>query len=54
MPDTYVKISESGISSVDAINELKPFGFKGFLIGERFMKTENPGESAEQFINALS
>ena len=53
IPDTYVKISESGISSIDAINELKPYGFKGFLIGERFMKTINPGESAEQFIKAL-
>jgi len=53
IPDQFVKISESGISSVTAINELKPFGFEGFLIGEHFMKTEQPGESALNFIQQL-
>lgn len=48
-----VKISESGISSVEAIRSLKEYGYKGFLIGENFMKTENPGAAATQFINAL-
>jgi len=53
IPDTYIKVSESGISTVEAIQELKPYGYQGFLIGERFMKTDNPGESAEEFINSL-
>ena len=53
IPDNFVKISESGISSVDAIKELQPFGYQGFLIGENFMKTDNPGESATQFIKEL-
>ncbi|MBN2663005.1 MAG: indole-3-glycerol-phosphate synthase TrpC, partial [Bacteroidales bacterium] len=53
IPNDFVKVSESGISSVDAIKELKQFGYKGFLIGENFMKTENPGESATQFIQNL-
>ena len=48
-----VKISESGISSIEAIHTLKTYGYKGFLIGENFMKTEEPGKSATQFINAL-
>ena len=53
IPDDFIKVSESGISSVEAINELKPYGYKGFLIGENFMKTENPGKSAKQFIESL-
>jgi len=53
IPDNKVKISESGISSVDAILSLKEYGYKGFLIGENFMKTEDPGNSAAQFIRAL-
>ena len=53
IPDDFVKVSESGISSVDAIKELQPFGYRGFLIGENFMKTDNPGTSATQFIKEL-
>ena len=53
IPDDFVKVSESGISSVQAIKELRPFGYQGFLIGENFMKTNNPGESAEEFIKEL-
>lgn len=53
IPDDFVKISESGISSVDAIKELQPYGYQGFLIGENFMKTDNAGESAKSFIKNL-
>jgi len=53
IPNDFVKVSESGISSVEAINELQPFGYKGFLIGENFMKTNHPGISAKQFIQEL-
>jgi len=53
IPNDFVKVSESGISSVDAIKELRPYGYKGFLIGENFMKTENAGNSAKQFIKDL-
>ena len=53
IPDDFVKVSESGISSVEAIKELKPHGFQGFLIGENFMKTDNPGKSAREFIEQL-
>lgn len=54
IPADFVKVSESGISSIEAIKELQPFGYKGFLIGENFMKTDNPGASATEFINTLS
>lgn len=50
IPSDFVKVSESGISSVEAIKELQPYGYQGFLIGENFMKTDNPGESATKFI----
>ncbi|WP_310992711.1 indole-3-glycerol phosphate synthase TrpC [Aequorivita marina] len=54
IPKDFVKISESGISRVETINDLKSYGFEGFLIGETFMKTKNPGETAKQFIKNLS
>jgi len=53
IPNDFVKISESGISSIEAIRELRPFGYQGFLIGENFMKTDNAGESAKIFISKL-
>ncbi|APY10116.1 indole-3-glycerol phosphate synthase [Seonamhaeicola sp. S2-3] len=53
IPNDFVKVSESGISNIEAIKELQPYGYQGFLIGENFMKTENPGASATQFIKAL-
>src|SRR5690606_24610293 len=53
IPADFVKISESGISDVETIKELRSYGFEGFLIGEYFMETENPGETAKQFIQNL-
>ncbi|MDT0675815.1 indole-3-glycerol phosphate synthase TrpC [Autumnicola musiva] len=53
IPDDFVKVSESGISSVEAIKDLKTYGYQGFLIGEKFMKTDSPGKSAEEFIKKL-
>ena len=54
IPDDFVKVSESGISSIDTIKDLKHYGYQGFLIGENFMKTGNPGKSAAEFIQKLS
>jgi indole-3-glycerol phosphate synthase len=53
IPKEFVKVSESGISETATIKELKEYGFDGFLIGENFMKTENPGLSAKSFIEEL-
>jgi indole-3-glycerol phosphate synthase len=50
IPTDFVKISESGIYSIEAINELKSYGYKGFLIGENFMKTDNAGKAAKEFL----
>ncbi|NNE16480.1 MAG: indole-3-glycerol phosphate synthase TrpC [Saprospiraceae bacterium] len=51
LPNDKIKISESGLSDSKTVTELKRKGFDGFLIGENFMKTNNPGLSCAQFIN---
>ncbi len=53
IPNDFVKVSESGISSTAAIADLKNYGFEGFLIGENFMKTKDPGAAAREFITQL-
>lgn len=54
IPQDKVKISESGLADADIIKELQSAGFDGFLMGERFMKTSNPGEALKDFIGMLS
>ena len=53
IPNHFVKISESGLKDVKTISYLKENGFKGFLIGETFMKSDNPGEACKKLINEL-
>ena len=53
IPQGFTKISESGINKKEDIILLQSHGFDGFLIGEHFMKTENPGKSLQQFINSI-
>ena len=53
IPHDFVKVSESGISQVTAIQELKQCGYQGFLVGENFMKTSDPGAAAQAFIQNL-
>lgn len=53
IPAQFAKISESGISDPESIAQLRAVGFKGFLIGETFMKTDNPGKACAEFIEKL-
>jgi indole-3-glycerol phosphate synthase len=53
IPDRFLKISESGLSRPETVIQLRQTGFKGFLMGENFMKTDNPGESLREFIQML-
>ncbi len=53
IPDCFIKIAESGISNPENIRLLKQHGFKGFLIGETFMKTDNPGKTCDTFIKSI-
>lgn len=53
LPKDAVKVSESGISDTNTVKLLRSAGFRGFLIGENFMKTPNPGEALNEFISML-
>jgi indole-3-glycerol phosphate synthase len=54
IPDSFVKISESGLQDAATIHRLYQHGYKGFLIGETFMKTVNPGAALADLQNDLS
>ena len=54
LPKDAVKVSESGISKPETIRELRQAGFQGFLIGETFMKTPDPGKALREFINDVT
>ncbi|NDV77473.1 indole-3-glycerol phosphate synthase TrpC [Dysgonomonas sp. 511] len=53
IPGDFIKISESGISQPQTVKDLQTVGYKGFLMGENFMKTNNPGKALEEFIKQL-
>ena len=53
IPAEFLKISESAISDVETIKQLKGAGFNGFLIGENFMKTSNPAAAMHAFAKEL-
>jgi indole-3-glycerol phosphate synthase len=53
IPAEFLKISESAISNTATIKQLKLAGFNGFLIGENFMKQEDPGQAMRDFVAEL-
>jgi indole-3-glycerol phosphate synthase len=53
LPKEVVKVSESGISDPQTVRKLREAGFRGFLIGECFMKTADPGQALRNFISML-
>ena len=53
LPKDAVKVSESGISNPSTVKALREAGFRGFLIGETFMKAAAPGAALKMFINQL-
>jgi indole-3-glycerol phosphate synthase len=53
IPAEFMKISESAISNPETIKQLKLAGFNGFLIGENFMKQEDPGQAMRDFVSGL-
>ena len=53
LPKSSIKIAESGIQSVETIQLLKANGFDGFLIGEYFMKEQNPAQKCKTLIQQL-
>jgi len=53
IPEGIVKVSESGIEEPHTLVELKKFGFRGFLIGQKFMQEIHPEKACKEFIDAL-
>lgn len=53
IPVQYIKVSESGISNPDTIKLLKNEGFQAFLIGENFMKMEDPAKAIQNFVKQI-
>ncbi len=53
IPNECIKVSESGISEAEKVIRLKEEGFKGFLIGEHFMKSADPGKKCLQFVQEI-
>lgn len=51
LPADVVKVAESGIRTHSDIQRLHAVGYDGFLIGETFMKNENPPEALRNFLN---
>lgn len=54
LPTGTLSVAESGIYSVQDYQFLKSKGFDGFLMGEYFMKNENPGQKFEEFLSHLA
>ena len=53
IPQSKIKISESGLDNPEIIMKLISAGYKGFLIGESFMKESDPGKACHDLINKL-
>lgn len=53
IPEQFIKISESGISSIDVISKLKNVGYRGFLVGGAFMQEEDPVSAFSEFTKKL-
>ncbi len=53
LPKDFLLVSESGISQPETVRQLREAGFRGFLMGEAFMKTADPAATLSGFIKAL-
>ncbi|MGB4292533.1 MAG: indole-3-glycerol phosphate synthase TrpC [Bacteroidales bacterium] len=53
IPEGFVKISESGISSPEILKDLMKAGYDGFLIGEAFMSRPDPVKAFEEFVKMV-
>ncbi len=50
LPDTVVKIAESGLTSMEEVRRLRDAGYRGFLIGETFMRHDDPAAALKDFL----
>ena len=54
IPDKFLKISESGLNNDNSIKKLKKIGYQGFLIGEKFMISSDPGKELKKTLENLT
>lgn len=54
LPAASIKVAESGIQQPETIRALRKLGYQGFLIGENFMKTNNPAQAFHDFVARLN
>ena len=54
LPKNVLSVAESGIYSTEDFKYLKEKGFDGFLMGEYFMKNENPANQFAEFISDVT
>jgi indole-3-glycerol phosphate synthase len=53
IPSDFVKVSESGISTVAAIGQLREAGYRGFLLGEAFMRHARPERACAALVQEI-
>jgi len=53
IPDSFIRISESGLSEPETVHHLKSIGYDGFLMGEHFMRHSQPGKACREFIRQV-
>ena len=53
IPADKIKVAESGISNVETIRLFRQHGFNGFLVGENFMKEQDPGAAFKKFVQKI-
>ena len=54
IPNEFLKISESGLNNENSIKKLKKIGYQGFLIGEKFMASNDPGKELKKTLENLT
>lgn len=54
LPTDRVLVSESGISQPETVVLLRQMGYRGFLMGEHFMRHAHPGEALKEFIQGIA
>ena len=51
LPDAYL-IAESGINSIETLRKVMSLGYHGALIGEHFLRAEDPAQELARFLRA--
>jgi len=54
IPESFMKISESGIENPEIVLGLMQLGYRGFLIGSYFMKHPEPERACAEFIQQIN